>query len=120
MFLFIYTLLLIYFVYNLGKYITTNAKKTDQNNLPQLLLSILLYNKLLSSMQIIAAFVFLATISPFNLYFILPQYKVIVYHIILFIGLLIKDVKTDILGKLSNHTYLINFFMFLDTLRVLN
>ena len=120
MILYIYSLLLLYIIYNTKKYIKSFKDELDQDNLPKFVLSILFYNKLLNSMQIAAAYLFLASINPLSIYLYLPQFKIIIYHLILLIGSLIKDVKLENLGYISYHTNVINFFMILDVLKVLN
>jgi len=119
MIVFLYAIFLYFTVNSLNKSIVDGTNNPSRESLPKLLLTILFYNKLLLSMQIIGAFIFFININPFNIYFILPNYKIIVYHIIIFISLLIRDVKSNILGRFSNHTNIIKFFMFLDTLKIL-
>lgn len=120
MILYIYSLILFYIARQTNKYIDNFKKNLDKDNLPKLILSILFYNKLLTSMQIAAAYLFLACINPLSVYLYLPQFKIIIYHFIILIGSLIKDVKLENFGYLSYHTYVINFFMLLDVLKVLN
>ena len=120
MILYIYSLLLLYIIYQTKKYINSFKNDLDQNNLPKFILSILFYNKLLTSMQIAAAYLFLASINPLSLYLYLPNFKIIIYHLVILIGSLIKDIKLENLGYVSYHTYVINFFMLLDVLKVLN
>ena len=72
------------------------------------------------SMQITAFFMFTSSINPFNLYIFLPNYKIILYHIITLTTLFLRDIKIDYIGKLSNHTNVINALMFLDSLKILN
>jgi hypothetical protein len=119
MIVFLYAIFLYFTVNSLNKSIVDGTNNPSQDDLPKLLLTILFYNKLLLSMQIIGAFVFFININPLNIYFILPNYKIIAYHFVILISLIIRDVKSNILGNISNHTNIIKFFMFLDTLRVL-
>ena len=119
MILFIYSLFLMFIVYKINQYISSKTKNLNQDELPKFLLTIILYNKLLLSMQIAAFFMFVSSINPINLYIFLPHYKIIFYHIITFLTLFLRDIKLESLGHLSNHTNLINVLMFLDTLKVI-
>lgn len=117
MILYIYSIILFYITRQINLYINSFKKNLDQDNLPKLLLSILFYNKLLFSMQIAAAYLLS---SCFISYLYLPHFKIIIYHLFILIGSLIKDIKIENFGYISYHTYVINFFMVLDMLKVMN
>ena len=108
-----------FIVYNISQYISAKTKNLDQNELPKFLLTIILYNKLLLSMQIAAFFLFVSSITPFNLYLFLPHYKIILYHMITLSTLFLRDIKLESVGNLSNHTNLINLLMVLDTIKII-
>ena len=79
MILFVYSVILSFMMFHLSKYIhnLTSNKITDEESLPKIILVILFYNKLLTSMQIIGAVLFFSGIQPLNMYLYLPQYKII-------------------------------------------
>ena len=71
-------------------------------------------------MQIAAGYLFLACIPSLGVYLYLPQFKIIIYHLIILIGSIIKDVRLENLGPVSYHTNVINFLMIMDVLKILN
>ena len=94
-------------------------KNLNGENLPKFLLAVIFYNKLLLSMQIIGFFLFLMNVNPMNLYFFLPNYKIVTYHIITLLTLFLRDIKLQYMGNLSRHTNIINLLMFVDTLKTI-
>jgi len=106
-------------IFNLNNYITDKSKNLNEKEIPVFLLSIIFYNKLLLTTQIIGAFVILATLTPLSMYLFIPIYKIIVYHLFLFITLMIRDVKLENIGAVKNHTNIINLLMIIDTIKFL-
>lgn len=120
MILLFYTLFLLFIIYNLNNYISNIQNISVQENMAQFLLTLLFQNKLITSMQIMAAYIFVFNINPISFYLFLPTSKIIIYHIIIFLSLFLKDVKLNEFGKLKIHTYVINLLIILDSIKFLH
>ena len=120
MILLFYTVFLIFIIYNLNNSISNIQNVPVQENMAQFLLTILFHNKLITSMQIMAAYIFVCNINPISFYLFLPTSKIIIYHIIIFLSLFLKDIKLGEIGKLKIHTYIINFLIILDSIKFLH
>lgn len=120
MILLFYTVFLIFIIYNLNNYISNTQNISAQENIAQFLLTLLVHNKLITSMQIIAAYIFLCNTNPISFYLFLPTSKIIIYHIVIFLNLFLKDVKLNEFGKLKIHTYVINLLMIFDSIKFLH
>lgn len=118
MIIIIYNIILFGILQIIKKKMKSTEILQDSKKLPQFLLLAFLYQKILSSVQVIAFFLFFIKLTPFKAWFYLSNFKIIVYHIIYLIVSIIKELYVENSINTRIHSSIITLLMLIDSFKI--